>query len=244
MRGVVDSEDISLNISREMLQHDPKLQKIKSGLTKRVLGELKKKAEADAEGYAAFWENFGPVLKEGIYEDQANRDAILTLARFRTSAGDTPASLDDYVGRMKEGQDAIFYIAAENPTAALASPQLEGFKAKNVEVLLLTDPVDEFWVDALGTYKDKPFKSATRAGAALDAIATKDGDGKKEDEKKDDHGDMNKGIAAAAAPSTPDAHNREDGDTRTKVDLLALVAFVVRRPCDLRYASGFQSPAI
>ncbi len=186
MRGVVDSEDISLNISREMLQHDPKLQKIKSGLTKRVLGELKKKAEADAEGYAAFWENFGPVLKEGIYEDQANRDAILAIARFRTSAGDTPASLDDYVGRMKEGQDAIFYIAAENPTAALASPQLEGFKAKGVEVLLLTDPVDEFWVDALGTYKDKPFKSATRAGAALDAIAAKDGDGKKEDEKKTD----------------------------------------------------------
>lgn len=186
LRGVVDSEDISLNISREMLQHDPKLLKIRSGLTKRVLGELKKKAEADAEGYATFWENFGPVLKEGIYEDQANRDAILAIARFRTSAGDTPASLDDYVGRMKEGQDAIFYIAAENPTAALASPQLEGFKAKGVEVLLLTDPVDEFWVEALGTYKDKPFKSATRAGAALDAIAAKDGDGEKEDEKKAD----------------------------------------------------------
>lgn len=176
VRGVVDSDDIALNISREMLQRDPKLAKIRSGLVKRVLGEIKRKAEQEPESYATFWDAFGPVLKEGIYEDPSCRDEILALARFRSTAGEDWVSLDTYVGRMKEGQDAIYYITGETPEAAAKSPQLEGFRARGVEVLLMTDPVDEFWIGSVEKYRDKPFKSASRGGADLDKIPAKEGD--------------------------------------------------------------------
>src|SRR3546814_13287032 len=106
LRGVVDSEDLPLNISREMLQHNPVLAKIRAGLTKRVLAELKKKAEGDADSYAGFWDNFGAVLQEGLYEDAGQRAIMLGLARFRRTAGDKPPSLAEFVGRMKEGQRA------------------------------------------------------------------------------------------------------------------------------------------
>ncbi len=186
LRGIVDSEDLSLNISREMLQHDPKLAKIRTGLVKKVLGELKKKADKKPDDYAVFWNNFGAVLKEGIYEDFANRERILAISRFRSTAGDGLVSLADYVGRMVEGQDAIYYITGEDSEAITRSPQLEGFKARGVEVLLLGDPIDEFWIPAVGTFADKPFKSATRGGADLSKIAAKDKDdedaGKDEDE--------------------------------------------------------------
>ncbi|HEY0835271.1 MAG TPA: molecular chaperone HtpG [Azospirillum sp.] len=172
LKGVVDTEDLPLNISREMLQHNPMLAKIRAGITRRVLGELNKKA-ADAEtaeAYTTFWENFGAVLKEGLYEDFEHRDDLMKLLRFRTTAGDGWVSLEDYVGRMKEGQDTIFTIAGDDVDGLLKSPQLEGFRAKGVEVLLLTDPVDEFWVQAVAQYKDKPFKSVTRGGADLGKI--------------------------------------------------------------------------
>lgn len=188
LRGVVDSEDLPLNISREMFQHDPRLSKIRSGLVKRVLDELSKRAETDAEGYGTFWEAFGPVLKEGIYEDFENRDRLLALCRFRSTAGDDLVSLDTYVGRMKEGQDAIYTISGEDVDSLRRSPQLEGFKSKGVEVLLLTDPVDEFWIPAVGRCKDKPFKSAAGAGADLGKIATSeesDAGPEAEDEKAD-----------------------------------------------------------
>ena len=175
LRGIVDSEDLSLNISREMLQEDPKLAKIRSGLVKRVLGELKKKAEKKPDAYAAFWKDFGPVLKEGLYDDPPNRDRILGLSRFySTAGGDELVSLDDYVGRMKEGQDAIYTISGGDLDQLRTSPQLEGFKSRGVEVLLLVDPVDEFWVPIVGAYQEKPFKSATRAGADLDKVAAPD----------------------------------------------------------------------
>ncbi|HYH19310.1 MAG TPA: molecular chaperone HtpG [Azospirillum sp.] len=178
LKGVVDTEDLPLNISREMLQHNPMLAKIRAGITRRVLGELNKKA-ADTENpgaYITFWENFGAVLKEGLYEDFEHRDDLLKLLRFRTTgaggtgAGEGWVSLEDYVARMKEGQDTIFTIAGDDVDSLLKSPQLEGFRAKGVEVLLLTDPVDEFWVQAVGQYKDKPFKSVTRGGADLGKI--------------------------------------------------------------------------
>jgi molecular chaperone HtpG len=172
VRGVVDSEDLPLNISREMLQHNPMLAKIRAGLTRRILSELNKKAK-DAENaaeYATFWENFGAVLKEGLYEDYEHRDELLKLLRFRTTAGDGLVSLDEYVARMKEGQDTIFTISGDDVDSLLRSPQLEGFKAKGVEVLLLTDPVDEFWVPSVGVYETKPFKSVTRGGADLGKI--------------------------------------------------------------------------
>ena len=174
LRGIVDSEDLSLNISREMLQENPKLAKIRSGLVKRVLNELKKTASKKADEYAKFWDNFGAVLKEGLYEDFENRDRILPLCRFRSLAGDDAISLETYVENMKEGQDDIFYITGEDIELLRKSPQLEGFKARGVDVLLMTDPIDDFWIGALGTFQDKPFKSITRGGADLDKIALSD----------------------------------------------------------------------
>ncbi len=172
LRGVVDSEDLPLNISREMLQHNPMLAKIRAGIVRRVLSELNRKAKdgEKAAEYATFWENFGAVLKEGLYEDYEHRDELLKLLRFRSTAGDGLVSLDDYIGRMKEGQDTIFTISGDDVDSLLRSPQLEGFKAKGVEVLLLTDPVDEFWMPSVGAYEAKPFKSVTRGGADLGKI--------------------------------------------------------------------------
>lgn len=171
LRGVVDSEDLPLNISRETFQHDPRLAKIRAGLVKRVLDELAKKASDPAGEYAEFWDAFGAVLKEGIYEDFENRDRLLALARFRSTAGDGLTSLDEYVARMKPGQDAIFTLAGAQVEALRRSPQLEGFRAKDVEVLLLTDPIDEFWIPMVRTFKDKKFTSAAAATADLGKIA-------------------------------------------------------------------------
>jgi molecular chaperone HtpG len=176
VRGIVDSEDLPLNISREMLQHNPLVAKIRAAVVKRVLGELQKKAKDAAEDYAKFWGNFGAVLKEGLYEDFEQREALLSLLRFRSTAGDQLADLAGYVERMKPGQEAIYYITGEEAEALKKSPQLEGFVARGVEVLLLTDPIDEFWIPAVGAYRDKAFKSVTRGGADLDKIA-KPGDG-------------------------------------------------------------------
>ncbi|HEV2303197.1 MAG TPA: molecular chaperone HtpG [Stellaceae bacterium] len=171
LRGVVDSEDLPLNISREMLQSNPMAAKIRQQLTRRVLSELSRKAADSADEYAKFWDNFGAVLKEGLYEDQEQKEALLGLARFRSSARDGLVSLDDYLAAMREGQEAIYTITGDSPDAVRRSPQLEGFRARGVEVLLMTDPIDEFWAPAIGSYKDKPFKSATRGGADLDKIA-------------------------------------------------------------------------
>jgi molecular chaperone HtpG len=175
VRGVIDTEDLPLNISREMLQHNPLLAKIRHGVIKRVLGDLQKKAEKEPESYAAFWDNFGAVLKEGLYEDQDNREGLLTLARFRTTVSEQPCSLADYAGRMKPAQEAIYYISGDSIDALKQSPQIEGYKAKGVEVLLLTDPVDEFWMPAVGKFQDKPFKSVTRGSADLARIAKPEG---------------------------------------------------------------------
>jgi molecular chaperone HtpG len=169
-----------------MLQKNPVLAKIKSGLTKRVLGELQKKAEGEPEAFATFWENFGAVLKEGLYEDFAYRDDLLKVVRFRSTHGDALVSLADYVGRMKEGQEAIYYISGEDMDAVTRSPQLEGFRKRGVEVLLLTDPVDEFWIPSVGVYEGKPFKSVTRAGADLSAIKSDEAETKDADAKPDE----------------------------------------------------------
>ena len=182
LRGIVDSEDLSLNISREMLQKDPKLKKISSGVTKKVLSELKKKAEKAPEEYATFWENFGAVLKEGLYEDFENRDRILPLTRFAHTAGDDAIGLDAYVEAMAEGQDAIYYITGSDAGMLKASPQLEGFRAKGIDVLVMTDAVDEFWVPGVGQYQDKPFKSATQGGVDLSGVKGKESEEKKDDE--------------------------------------------------------------
>lgn len=182
LRGVVDSEDLSLNISREMLQTDPKLAKIRTGLTKKVLSELKKKSNKDADAYAVFWKNFGAVLKEGLVEDDGLRDRILEVSRFASTHGTDLTSLSAYVERLKDGQDAIYYITGTDADKIATSPHLEGFRAKGVEVLLLSDPVDEFWLQHVPEFEGKPFKSITRGSADLDNIERDDKDEKKKDE--------------------------------------------------------------
>jgi molecular chaperone HtpG len=172
LRGVVDSEDLPLNVSREMLQSNPLVAKIRQGLVKRVLADLVRKATDDAEGYGRFWRAFGAVMKEGLYEDYENREQLLALARFASTAGDTLVDLDTYVGRMRPGQDAIFYMTGDDAALLARSPQIEGFRARGVEVLLLTDPIDEFAVPALNDYKGKPFRSVTRGGYDLSTIET------------------------------------------------------------------------
>ena len=167
LRGIVDSEDLPLNISREMLQSNPMAARIRQQLTRRVLSELVKKAGEAAGEYEKFWDNFGAVLKEGLYEDREQRDELLTLARFRSTAREGLVSLDEYVAAMRPGQDAIYTIHGDSLEVIKKSPQLEGFRARGVEVLLMTDPIDEFWVPAINTYKEKPFKSATRGGVDL-----------------------------------------------------------------------------
>jgi molecular chaperone HtpG len=178
VRGVVDSQDLPLNVSREMLQHNPVLAKIRAGLVKRVLSELKKKAEDTEADFPAFWGNFGAVLKEGLYEDFERKAEILDLCRFRTTASDEPVSLATYLSRMKEGQDAVYMITGDEIDALRKSPQLEGFIAKGVEVLLLTDPIDEFWPAVVGSYQDKPFRSVAQGAADLSKV--------KADESADD----------------------------------------------------------
>jgi molecular chaperone HtpG len=182
LQGIVDSEDLPLNISREMLQHNPLLAKIRAALVKRSLAELAKMAEKEPETYAGVWKDFGAVLKEGLYEDSDQRESLLKLARFRSTAGEGLSSLADYVARMKPGQDAIYYISGESVEAAAKSPQIEGFAVRGIEVLLLADPVDEFWIPAVGSYDSKTLKSVTRGGSDLEKIALPEDKKKSSDE--------------------------------------------------------------
>jgi molecular chaperone HtpG len=183
LRGVVDAEDLPLNISREMLQNTPMIAHLRQAIVKRVLAELKKKADKDAAGYATFWKSFGPVLKEGLYEDAERHDDLLALARFHSTNGDELVSLADYVGRMKDGQEAIYTISGDDLAGLRKSPQLEGFRARGVEVLLLTDPVDDFWLATVPDYEKKPFRSVTRGAADLSKLGTPDA-AKDEDEAR------------------------------------------------------------
>ncbi|MBM2712662.1 molecular chaperone HtpG [Mesorhizobium caraganae] len=179
VRGLVDSADLPLNVSREMIQESPLLASIRKGLTNRVIGDLGKLSENEAEAYSKIWENFGIVLKEGLYEDYERREQLLKLARFRSTASSEGwRSLADYVAAMKEGQKAIFFMAGDDRARLEASPQLEGFKARGIEVLLLTDPVDSFWVTMAPDFEGRPFKSVTQGVAELSDIPLLD-DGKK-----------------------------------------------------------------
>ncbi len=181
LRGIVDSEDLPLNVSREMLQKSPVLARIGKALTKRVLTTLEKKAEKAPEEYAEFWEAFGAVLKEGLYEGGEWRDTLLKLFRAPGARGDGLVGLADYVAGMKDGQDAIYYITGEDLEALRHSPQLEGFVARGLEVLLLSDPIDEFWVTAVPDYDGKPFKSITRGDIDLGAFKADGDDGEAEE---------------------------------------------------------------
>jgi molecular chaperone HtpG len=176
VRGLVDSADLPLNMSREMIQDSPVLSAIQKGVSNRVLSELEKLAEAEPERYAAIWENFGAVMKEGLYEEFARRETLLGLARFKTtrSNGDW-RSLKDYVSALKENQTAIYYATGTDLERIAASPQLEGFKARGIEVLLLPDQIDNFWTSTGADYEGKPFKSVTQGAADLSLIPLAEG---------------------------------------------------------------------
>jgi molecular chaperone HtpG len=174
VRGVIDSADMPLNLSREMLQNNPDVATIRKAVTNRVLSELKKCAEKEPDTFKAIWDVFGSVIKEGLYEDMEKRDLLFEVARFR-SVNSENTTLKDYVSSLKENQTAIYYLAAEDAAKAAASPQLEGYRARGIDVLLLTDPVDSFWVRTALGFDGKPFTSVTQGMADLDKIALKDG---------------------------------------------------------------------
>lgn len=170
VRGLVDSADLPLNMSREMIQTSPVLGAIKKGVAGRVLSELEKLAAADGERFLRIWDNFGPVIKEGLYEDYDRRETLLGLARFKTTAGAEWRSLKDYVASLRENQTAIYYVTGTDLERLARSPHLEGFRARGIEVLLLPDQIDSFWVTAGLDYDGKPFKSVTQGAADLSLI--------------------------------------------------------------------------
>lgn len=170
VRGVVDADDLPLNVSRELLQEHEHLNKIRAAVIKRTLDLLAKMANNKPEDFARFWQTFGAVLKEGVVEDFEQREQINKLLRFHTTAGDGMVSLDDYVQRMKENQDCIWYLTAESEIAAKSSPQLESFRKAGLEVLLMSDRVDEWMMGHLMEYEGKPFRSVAKGEVDLTAF--------------------------------------------------------------------------
>jgi molecular chaperone HtpG len=169
VKGVVDAQDLSLNVSREILQQDRHIRMIQRRLTKKVLSSVKEMKARDPEKYATFWREFGAVLKEGLLGDPDNRDAILAVASFAsTHEAHEPTTLQQYVERMKDGQEHIYYLTGESRQSIENSPHMEVFKARGVEVLLLTDPVDEVWVDAVGEFEGKQLRSVAKGEIDLD----------------------------------------------------------------------------
>ena len=179
LRGVIDSEDLPLNISREMLQNNPVVTKIRSSLVKRTISDLKKKLAKDRESYEKFWENFGPVLKEGIYEDFERKDSILEISLFKNSKSSKLITLNEYIESMGKKQKDIYFMTGDNYENIINNPSLEGYKSRDINVLILDDPVDSFWTSSTPSYLEKNFKSVTRGIDDLEKI-----DGEKKDSKE------------------------------------------------------------
>lgn len=195
LRGVVDSNDLPLNISRETIQNNAIVNKIKNAITKKCLKEFATKLKNEREEYLKFWNNYGAVLKEGLCDGIEPRDEILNACLFATDKSEQPISLKEYKERMPEGQEAIYFITAETREKALASPQIEGFIKKGYEVILLTDSVDDFWVNVVPEFDSTPIKSVTRSGTDLE-----DENSKKDDEanekSENNNEDSNKELAS------------------------------------------------
>ena len=185
LRGVIDSEDLPLNISREMLQNNPVVAKIRSALVKRTISDLRKKLSSDRESYESFWNNFGPVIKEGIYEDFDKKDSILEISLFKQSASKKLVTLDEYIEKMPKKQSDIYFMTGDDYNNILNNPSLEGYKSRNINVLILDDPVDSFWTSSTPQFKEKSFKSVTKG---LDDLSKIDG------KKKDDTSKDNKSV--------------------------------------------------
>ena len=174
LRGVVDTPSLDLNVSREMLQQSVSMGKIRKAIVKKVMSEIKKKIKKDSAAYDVFWGNFGKVIKEGLYEDTENREKIVEICRFHSSQKSGLISLDAYIEAMPDGQTDIYYLTSDDMTKAAVSPHLEGFAAKNIDVLLLTDPIDEFWIGMMPDYKEKKFVSISRGEIDIDGIKDDD----------------------------------------------------------------------
>jgi molecular chaperone HtpG len=217
VRGVIDSEDLPLNISREMLQNNPLVTKIRSGVTKRILSDLSALADSDSAAYESFWYQFGMVLKEGLYDADDHRDDILSLCRFFSSASPkTLTSLKDYVSRMKEGQNDIYYITGEKRESLEHSPHLEGFKARGLEVLFLTDTVDSFWLQMVPAFEGKKFISITKGAVDLTAFAN---EAEKAPETADDSKDTEKPSLVPLLSALSDALKSEVKEVRLSTRL-------------------------
>lgn len=187
VRGVVDSEDLPLNVSREMLQKNPVIDKIQKTLVSKILGKLKELAESEPDTYRSFWKEFGPVMKEGLHTDFENKEKLLELIRFQTSMStskDDLVSLKQYVSRMRTDQKDIYYITGENQAIVEKSPHLEIFKSKSIEVLFLTDPIDEWIVNDIYNYDGKLLKSVTQGNLDLGELGKEEQDAKKKSESK------------------------------------------------------------
>jgi molecular chaperone HtpG len=229
MKGVVDSEDLSLNISREILQQNRQIQQIKKGLTRKVLDTLKTMLRDEREAYDKFWNEFGRALKEGIFQDYANREALLELSLFHSTHGDERTTLADYIERMKPDQDAIYYLAGETRAALLKSPHLEAFRARGYEVLLLDDPVDEVWSQNVPEIKGKAFKSIGRGEVQLGS----------EEERKQHEEELKE-----KAGSFKDLLGSLQGRLADHIKEVRLSSRLVESPACLVTAEGEMSPQI
>ena len=183
LRGVIDSEDLPLNISREMLQNNPVVKKIRNALVKSTINDLKKKLAADRASFEQFWVNFGPVIKEGIYEDFEKKDNLLEIALFKNSNSTKLITLDEYIETMDKKQKDIYFITGDSYDNIINNPSLEGYKSRGINVLILDDPVDSFWTSSTPSFKEKNIKSITKGIDDLDNLGKKKKD---EKEKKED----------------------------------------------------------
>jgi molecular chaperone HtpG len=188
VRGVIDSEDLPLNVSREMLQNNPQVTQIRNAVTGRVLGELESTADKDADKYKTIWEAFGPILKEGLYEDHERRSQLLGLCRFASSASDELRSLKQYVADLKPNQTEIYYLVGESLERLKANPKLEAAKARGIEVLLLSDPIDAFWTMMPGDWDGKPLKSLSQGDVDFNLVPLLDKDAPSSDSSEADKG--------------------------------------------------------
>ena len=184
LRGVIDSEDLPLNISREMLQNNPVVKKIRNALVRRTIGDLKKKLINDRTSYEEFWSNFGPVIKEGIYEDTEKKDTLLEIALFKNSNSTKLITLDEYIDSMSKKQKDIYFITGDSYANVINNPSLEGYKSRGINVLILDDAVDSFWTSSTPNFKEKNIKSVSKGVDDLESISKKKTDDKDKKEDK------------------------------------------------------------
>ena len=182
LRGIIDTPDVDLNVSREMLQQNPAVTKISKAVVKRTISEMKKALEKRRDDYANFWDGLGKVIKEGLYEDTANSEKLLEICLFRSTKTDTMITLQEYVDGFAQNQEVIYYLSADDAGRARLSPHLESFQAKDIDVLLLTDPIDDFWLSNIQQFAGKTFQSITRGEVNLSDI----GEAKQKDDQPDE----------------------------------------------------------